>query len=62
MERIMRILRIVYLAVVPAHAVVLTALFGWPGDQPRFFPAIPLTLPLVILSMIAAVSSRFVRP
>ena len=60
-ERLLRILRLVYVGAIPLYAIVLLATSGgWPAPGNAWFPYSPMTLPITIVAAITVISSRSV--
>jgi len=61
-ERLLQVLRLVYLGAIPLYAIVLLATSGgWPAPGNAWFPYSPMTLPLTLGAAITLISSRSVR-
>ena len=61
-ERLLRVLRRVYLGAIPLYAIVLLATSGgWRAPGNAWFPYSPMTLPITIVAAITVISSRSVR-
>jgi hypothetical protein len=60
-ERLLRVLRLVYVGAIPLYAIVLLATSGgWPAPGNAWFPYSPMTLPITILAAMTVISSRSV--
>lgn len=59
-ERVMRIAHSTYIAAVPGYAVFLLCLFGWPTRSDATWPRNPMTVPVVVLSIISAILMQLV--
>ncbi len=53
-ERVMRLLRAVYIAAEFGYAIFLLRSFGWPARPGPLFPRLPLTLPLIVVALVTA--------
>ena len=61
-ERLLQVLRLVYVGAIPLYAIVLLATSGgWPAPGNAWFPYSPMTLPLTLGAAITLISSRSVR-
>ena len=60
-ERLLRVLRLVYVGAIPLYALVLLATSGWHAHGNAWFPYSPMTLPITIVAAITVIFSRFVR-
>jgi hypothetical protein len=58
-ERLLRVLRLVYVGAIPLYAIALLATSG-PAPGNAWFPYSPMTLPITIVAAITVISSRSV--
>jgi hypothetical protein len=61
-ERLLQVLRLVYVGAIPLYAIVLVATSGgWPAPGNAWLPYSPMTLPITLGAAITVISSRSVR-